>query len=359
MRGHLKDLPIEVRQRIVDQIVLQNKRHEGPWLIEYLPHLLTNETTKNLALPFTNITNSILDSILEKLVSLETLSLVMCLKLNNFEKITLCRKLKILALPACTNLDDESLSKIAISCNELVHLDINLCHLITNKSVSLVSENCTNLRVLRLKLCNINNIGLLGIASHLQHLQTLDISHHANIGGESIIGKLILGCRFIQDLDLSTVCIDNTTAKNILSGMSKLRSLSLSHTNIGDGAFELLPSKNQAKQNNSQIHNLPLRKLKVKSVSGNLSDHGIELIATLWSSSLVHLDISGNRHITHKCVEYITRLTKLKKFKAHGVPDLTFFADVPLILLPQKVKEHVQKYNSLYETTNSKFLETF
>ncbi|XP_067649711.1 putative RNA-binding protein EEED8.10 [Haliotis asinina] len=196
-------------------------------------------------------------------------------------------KLKTLHLTGCSFLSDTAIFKLAELCPLIEELHLQSSVYLTDSAIEILGTSFPSMRVLE-AAGSYPETSLLSWSAlgHLANLVELDLSQNVAVG-DSTLAAICVGCLQLRTLDISS-CHQNVTDVGVLTlaQLPVLENLSISYLYmIHDESLELIAI------------NGCLRKLTARACVG-LTDSSIKSVVEHcpW---LVHLDVSGNIHMTN------------------------------------------------------------
>ena len=140
------------------------------------------------------------------------------------------RALVHLGLKGCSNIMDESLTRVVSRCLELRSIDLGGCGQVTDAGISALAAGCGQLQSINLLFCGqVTDVGISALAAGCSKLQsiTFHCCHKVTDAGVSALGA---GCGHLQSIDLGG-CEQVTDAgvSALAAGCSQLQSINLTH----------------------------------------------------------------------------------------------------------------------------------
>ena len=186
-----------------------------------------------------------------------------------------------------SNISDISVQVIARHCPGLIHLNLNGCVLVTDKTILAVADNCRKLQSLQIAYCDnvtdsalvriaqcctdlrwlnisfvdrswkastVTDMTLEALARHCRRLEWLEYQYSYDISITALV-HLITQCPNITHLDCGTVGLNTQAAEAIVKNLSKLRYLRLHTVRIEKDTLESVWSKLIMRETNQKcIH---------------------------------------------------------------------------------------------------------
>ncbi|XP_048252320.1 F-box/LRR-repeat protein 3-like [Haliotis rufescens] len=196
-------------------------------------------------------------------------------------------KIRTLHLTGCSSLSDTAISKLAELCPLLEELHLQSSIRLTDSAIEILGTSFPNMTVLEATgSYPETSLECWSALGHSANLVELDLSQNIAVG-DAALAAISVGCLQLRILDISS-CHWSVTDAGIqtLAQLPVLENLSISYLHmIHDESLELIAINGR------------LRKLTARACGG-LTDRSFTSVAE-HCSRLVHLDISGNIHMTN------------------------------------------------------------
>ena len=230
------------------------------------------------------------------------------------------RKLEVVDLSNCWQVDDDGAFTLASACPNLKHVDFRGTRL-TDTGVVHIASGCSDLRSFDASQCTqVSDVGIKALVHHCANLTRLSLKH-TNLSNEGLthIGRkcaalhtlIIEGCSLVTDAGI----------KALVSGCVKLATLDLSETKVTNKGLEYIARKCSeltslglckcSKVSDDGVKALALKCSKLHSVdlsSTSVTDFGVDaLISTCANLMSLKLDKCENVSDKMKWINLATR----------------------------------------------------